>query len=82
MIKICASIICIFMLSGCSVFSKPVTKVVTKAVDKYCQEPYSARLSYYEVINKQLAYDGNYIEVVCKGDPEHEHEDHQDSILQ
>ena len=64
--------VCI-LLSGCTIFSKPVTKIVTKAVDKYCHEPYVARLAYYQIINDKLALDGNYIEVVCSGDPEHDH---------
>ncbi len=65
-------LIAVAFISGCTIFSKPVTKVVVKAVDKYCQEPYSARLAYYETINTRLALHGQHIVVICAGDPEHD----------
>lgn len=70
--KLLFIIVSLSFLAGCTIFSKPVTKVVVKAVDKYCQEPYSARLAYYEVINTRLALHGQHVSVMCAGDPEHD----------
>lgn len=55
------------MSAGCSLVA-PVTERVAQAVDRYCEEPRSARLVYRETINAQLAAHGHSVAVTCAGD--------------
>lgn len=55
-------------LSGCSVITPKVGPQVAKAVNRYCNEPYEARLLIRGEINDMIK--PNNIRVFCEGDPE------------
>lgn len=57
----------VLMLPACTAF-EPVAEHVARAIDRYCAEPYSARLLLRESVNAQLA--GHRVRVECAGDPE------------
>lgn len=58
------------IMTGCTLFGEPIAEKVADGVSKYCTEPYSQRLVYYEYINRELETKGHHIAVVCAGDPE------------
>jgi hypothetical protein len=55
-------------LSGCSVLTPKVGPQVAKAVNRYCAEPYEARLLIRSEVNTMIK--PNNIRVYCEGDPE------------
>lgn len=57
----------LFMSTGCTTLSTQVGPRVAKAVNRYCQEPLSARLLLREQVNTQIA--PNSVRVQCAGDP-------------
>lgn len=66
--------LCIFALStalagGCTLFAQPIAERVSKVVIKYCQEPYSQRAVYDQVINDELAPYNHKLHAHCSGDP-------------
>lgn len=54
--------------AGCSILGQPVAEKVAEAIDKYCEEPQSARGVYREHVNAELALEGHSIAVTCNGD--------------
>lgn len=60
----------ISIVSACSLIGEPIAEKVADVVDKYCEEPASARSVYRETVNAELAGEGHAIEVTCSGDLE------------
>jgi len=58
------------LMTGCSILGQPVAEKVASAVDKYCEEPYSARQLYRTTVNEELALEGHTVTVTCFGDPD------------
>lgn len=55
-------------LTGCSIITPKVGPQVAKAVNRYCAEPYEARLLIRSEVNTMIK--PNNIRVFCEGDPE------------
>lgn len=70
MMKKLISITLAFLISGCTTIFGSAYEKVADAVNTYCdKESYAQRVVYYEEVNSRLN-NGNYIEVICLGDPE------------
>lgn len=54
---------------GCALIGQPIAEKVADVVIKYCEEPYSARQTYRETINRELAGYGHILHAHCSGDP-------------
>lgn len=54
------------LIPACSIFA-PVEEKVAAAVNRYCQEPYTARETIRETVNRMI--DPNKVAVHCAGDP-------------
>ncbi len=61
-----ATLLLALALSGCAVFA-PVTEKIAVGVNKYCEQPYDARLLLRAEVNKAVA--PNAVKVTCDGDP-------------
>ncbi len=57
------------MLQGCGLLGQPIAEKVAKVVIKYCEEPYTARVTYRQTINAELAPYRHVLHVHCDGDP-------------
>lgn len=58
----------VILLSGCSIFSKPIVNQVSKVVVKYCTEPENQRMVYRQQINDKLSLYGHVVHAHCSGD--------------
>lgn len=55
-------------LAGCSVFSEKVGPQLAKVANKYCEQPYDARMLLRNEVNAAIA--PNQAKVWCNGDPD------------
>lgn len=67
---VCTVLISATLAQGCALIGQPIADKVAKAATKYCEEPLSARQTYRQTINAELARYGHELHVHCAGDPD------------
>jgi hypothetical protein len=69
--KYVSMMLCLVMLTGCSIFGQAVEKIAD-GVEAYCAQPYVYRNEFRNTVNAHLGGTGHEVHVHCAGDPEPE----------